>query len=53
MNEERRKRMNLPPLKVIDYNCIERAGIKLKLILDCLFYKRQINGLVLVPRDVK
>jgi hypothetical protein len=26
MNEERRKRMGLPPLTPIDYNCLERAA---------------------------
>jgi len=40
MNEERRKLKNLPPLTEIDYNCIDRASIKLKFILDCLFKKR-------------
>lgn len=41
------------PLSVTDYNCIDRAALKLKLILDCLYLKRQINGMALVPRDVK
>lgn len=40
MNEERRKRKGLPPLTPIDYNCIDRAAIKLKFILECLFLKR-------------
>ena len=53
MNEERRRRNNLLPLSVTDYNCIDRAALKLKLILDCLYLKRQINGTALVPRDVK
>lgn len=53
MNEERRKRKGLPPLAVIDYNCIDRAALKVKIIIECLFLRRQINGWGLVPRDVK
>jgi len=36
MNEERRKVKSLPPISQIDYNCLDRAAIKLRLILDCL-----------------
>ncbi|CDW88809.1 UNKNOWN [Stylonychia lemnae] len=53
MNEERRKRRGLPPLQIIDYNCIDRAALKLKIIVECLFLRRQMNGWCLVPRDVK
>lgn len=53
MNEERRKRKGLPPLSIIDYNCIDRAAFKIRTILECLFMRRQINGFCLVPRDVK
>lgn len=40
MNEERRKHLGLLPLTVIDYNCIDRAALKIKLILDCLYMRR-------------
>ena len=53
MNEERRKRMGLLPLSVIDYNCIDRAALKVKLILDCLYMRRQLNGWALIPRGVR
>jgi hypothetical protein len=53
MNEERRRRQGLLPLTVIDYNCMDRAALKLKIILDCLYLRRQLNGWNLVPRDVK
>lgn len=43
----------MPPLTSIDYNCIDRAAIKLKYIIECLFLKRQINGWCLVPKDIK
>ena len=36
MNEERRRIKQLPSLTQLDYNCIDRAAIKLRLILDCL-----------------
>jgi hypothetical protein len=53
LNEERRRHSNLPPLTVIDYNCMDRASLKLKLVLDCLYLRRQLNGWTLVPRDVQ
>ena len=53
MNEERRKIRALPPLSSIDYNCIDRAAIKLRLILDCLELERTMTGRRLVPRDLK
>lgn len=53
MNEERRRRQGLLPLTVIDYNCMDRAAVKLKIVLDCLYMRRQLNGWTLVPRDVK
>jgi hypothetical protein len=40
MNEERRRRLGLLPLTVIDYNCIDRAALKLKIVLDCLYPRR-------------
>lgn len=52
MNEERRKRLSLPPLTSIDYNCLERAGMKLKLVLDCLMLVRRISGRTVLPRDL-
>ena len=36
LNEERRKRKKLPPLSNLDYNCMDRASIKLKKVLDAL-----------------
>ncbi len=53
MNEERRKIKSLPPISQIDYNCIDRAAIKLRLILDCLQVERRMSGSTLVPRDLK
>ena len=53
MNEERRKRKGLPPLTILDYNSIDRAALKLKSIIECLFLRRQLNGWCLIPRDVK
>jgi len=52
LNEERRRRLKLPPLTPIDYNCIERAAQKLKLIIDCLMLSRRMSGFALVPKDV-
>ena len=52
MNEERRKRMGLPPLTAIDYNCLERAAQKLKLVLDCVMLSRRMSGWAVVPKDV-
>lgn len=40
MNEERRRRQGLLPLTVIDYNCMDRAAVKLKIVLDCLYMRR-------------
>ena len=40
MNEERRKRIGLLPLTVVDYNCIDRAALKIKIILECLYMRR-------------
>lgn len=53
MNEERRRIRALPPLKSVDYNCIDRAAIKLRLILDCLEIFRKMSGMTLIPRDLK
>lgn len=53
LNEERRKLKSLPPLTQIDYNCIDRAAIKLRLIIDCLQLERRVSGVTLVPRDLK
>jgi DNA-binding PadR family transcriptional regulator len=53
MNEERRRRLNLPPLTSIDYNCIERAAQKLKLVIDCLMLSRRMSGDALIPKDIQ
>lgn len=53
MNEERRRIKQLPSLTKLDYNCIDRAAIKLRLILDCLQIERQISGKTIVPRNLK
>ena len=53
MNEERRRIKQLPSLTKLDYNCIDRAAIKLRLILDCLQIERQISGKTIVPRNIK
>ena len=53
MNEERRRQENLPPMTEIDYNCIDRAALKLKYIIDCLFPVRKVNGISLEPRNIK
>ena len=52
LNEERRKRLNLPALTPIDYNCIERAAAKLKLIVDCLMVNKRMSGSALLSRDM-
>lgn len=52
MNEERRKQQGLPPLSTLDYNCIDRASIKLRLVIDTLQVVRQLNGVNLVSRDM-
>ena len=51
MNEERRKRLGLPPLTPIDYNCLERAAQKLRLVVDCLMLSRRMSGFTVVPKD--
>lgn len=53
MNEERRKIKELPPLSVIDYNCIDRAAKKVRMVLDCLQIDRRMSGFTLVPRNLK
>lgn len=52
LNEERRKMLDLPPLTAIDYNCIERAAVKLKLIVECLTIAKRMSGNALLSRDV-
>lgn len=52
MNEERRRRLGLPSLTAIDYNCIERAATKLKLIVDSLMLSRRMSSYAVVPKDV-
>ena len=52
MNEHRRKKRSLPPLTAIDYNCMDRASLKLKMVLDTLSIDRRISGLTLVPRNL-
>jgi hypothetical protein len=47
MNEVRRKTLQLPPLKPIDYDCIDKSSKKLKIILDCLEIIRRPNGISL------
>ena len=44
--------MKLPPLTAIDYNSIERAAQKLKLIIDCLMLTRRMSGYSLISKDV-
>ena len=44
MNEHRRKKRALPPLTAIDYNCMDRASLKLKMVLDTLDIERRISG---------
>lgn len=53
LNEERRKRKKLPPLSNLDYNCMDRASIKLKKVLDALQIERTMAGTRLVPRSIK
>lgn len=53
MNEERRRIRALPSLTQLDYNCIDRAAIKLRLVLDCLQIERRMCGKALVPRNLK
>ena len=52
MNEHRRKKRSLPPLTAIDYNCMDRASLKLKLVFDTLALQRRISGLYLAPRNL-
>ena len=52
MNEERRRIKKLPPLSVVDYNCMDRASIKVKMVLDTLQLERRISGMALVTRDL-
>ena len=52
MNEHRRKKKALPPLTAVDYNCMDRASLKLKMVLDTLSILRRINGLTLLPRNL-
>ena len=52
LNEERRRRRRLPPLPAIDYNAIERAAQKLKLIIDCLMLTRRMSGHSLIAKDI-
>ena len=44
--------MHLPALTSIDYNCMERAAKKLKLIVNCLMLSRRMSGYALVSKDV-
>lgn len=52
LNEERRRLLKLPPLTPVDYNCIERAATKLKLIVDTLTVKKRMSGLAIVYKDL-
>lgn len=52
MNEHRRKKKALPPLTAVDYNCMDRASLKLKMVLDTLSIQRRINGLTVMPRNL-
>lgn len=52
MNETRRKKRKLPPLTAIDYNCMDRASLKIKMVLDTLSIERKISGLTLKPRNL-
>lgn len=53
LNEERRKHRKLPPLSNLDYNCMDRASIKLRKVLDSLQLERTLAGTKLVPRNLK
>jgi len=53
LNEERRKQRRLPPLSQLDYNCMDRASIKLRTILDCLQIERVLSGTRIVPRSLQ
>ena len=52
LNEYRRKKLHLPALTPVDYNCIERAVMKLRLIVECLMVSKQMSGNCLLSRDV-
>ena len=52
MNEHRRKKRELPPLTAVDYNCMDRASLKLKMVLDTLAIERRISGLTVMPRNL-
>mmetsp|Transcript_31901 Transcript_31901/g.48883 ORF Transcript_31901/g.48883 Transcript_31901/m.48883 type:complete len:113 (-) Transcript_31901:4141-4479(-) len=52
LNEERRRFMKLPPLTEVDYNNMERAAIKIKLIVDCLMLSRRMSGYTIVAKDL-
>ena len=52
MNEHRRSKRQLPPLTAVDYNCMDRASLKLKMVLDTLSIQRRISGLSLAPRNL-
>lgn len=52
LNEDRRRRLKLPPLTAIDYNCFERAAQKLRLVIDCLMLSRRMSGYALVSKDL-
>jgi len=53
MNEERRKKKHLPPLQIVDYNCMDRAATKLRMVLDCLQVSRRMSGMALLPRNLQ
>lgn len=53
LNEERRKHKKLPPLTPLDYNCIDKAASKLKVVLDTMSIVRKMNGKALVKRHIK
>jgi len=42
LNEERRKYKKLPPLTPLDYNCIDKAALKIRTVLDTLWIVRKI-----------
>ena len=52
MNEHRRAKRALPPLTNIDYNCMDRASLKLKMVLDTLDIERKLSGARLRPRNL-
>lgn len=52
LNEERRRRLGQSPLTAVDYNSIERAAQKLRLIIDCLMLTRRMSGYSLISKDI-